>query len=105
MASPLQFRNFVVFDHIATGIETKTIRFSENVNSHYRNILFDETNGPAIIDSIVIGNSDQNALTNSDNGIVLAWDRGLLVKNVNFYNFPDQSTQAMRATIITGRCS
>jgi hypothetical protein len=105
MSAPLQFRNFVVFDHEANGIETKTIRFAQNINSGYGSLFYNDASGSTIADSVIIGNSDQNALTNSENGIVLAWDRSQLIQNISFYNFPDPNTHVLRATVIVGRCS
>ena len=32
------------------------------------------------------------------------WDRGLRVRNVSFFNFPNSNTQAIYGPIITGRC-
>ena len=36
--------------------------------------------------------------------IIVMWDRGLLVRNVSFINFPSSSTQAIRGPVIAGRC-
>ena len=33
------------------------------------------------------------------------WDRGLRVRNISFYNFPNANTQAIFGPFITGRCS
>ena len=40
----------------------------------------------------------------TEKGLVLAWDRGLLVKNVKLINFPDANSYAIGATEISGRC-
>jgi hypothetical protein len=33
------------------------------------------------------------------------WDRGLRVRNVSFYNFPNAGTQAIFGPFIIGRCT
>jgi hypothetical protein len=37
-------------------------------------------------------------------GLVMAWDRGQLISNISFINYPDPNSQAMRAVEIVGRC-
>ncbi len=32
------------------------------------------------------------------------WDRGLVVRNVSFFNFPSANTQAIYGPFIDGRC-
>ncbi|CAF0756351.1 unnamed protein product [Brachionus calyciflorus] len=105
MANNLQFRNFISFDHASASIEAKQIIFNEDIHSRYSPTFYNETNGPLISDSIVVGNSDSSKTTSiTPYGVVIAWDRGLLVKNVSFYNFPDGSSQAIKPTEIAGRC-
>jgi hypothetical protein len=58
---PLQFKNLIAFDHISTGIEAQTIIFSENLNTPTKNNFYNETTGPAIFDSVMIGNSDSSS--------------------------------------------
>ncbi len=36
--------------------------------------------------------------------ILVMWDRGLLVRNVSFINFPSPNTQAIYGPFIIGRC-
>lgn len=36
--------------------------------------------------------------------MVIAWDRGQLLQNISFYNFPSLGTQAIVPTLIIGRC-
>ncbi len=55
--------------------------------------------------SVIIGNSDPTAVVSkTEKGLVLAWDRGLLLKNVKLINFPDANSYAIGATEISGRC-
>ena len=104
MANNVQFRNFVSFDDFSVGIETKTIAYNDKANTQYANSFYDEEMGPLIADSVIIGNSDQSKIDNTPSGLVVAWDRGQLIRNVSFLNFPSKSSQAIRATEIRGRC-
>ena len=97
----IQFTNFTVWDHTDTGIDTKIIKGNSDQNSRFRDVFYDENNGPLIADSIIIGNS-QNGQS-SGSGITLPWDRGQLIKNVAFYNFLGNDP-AMKATEISGVC-
>ena len=103
-STSLQFRDFTLFDHYTSGITTQTIRYVENVNSPYTSTLFNRDVGAVVGDSVIVGKSDPNAAFNTLNGIIVAWDRGLLVENVTFINFPNEDTQAMRAVEIICRC-
>ncbi|CAF0710276.1 unnamed protein product [Brachionus calyciflorus] len=106
MSNSLQFRNIISFDHESAGIETKTIIFNDDVNTRYKTTFFDATKGPLIADSIIAGNSDSSKpVSITQSGLIVAWDRGLLVQNVSFFNFPDYSSHAIRATVIAGRCT
>lgn len=58
---PLQFKNLIAFDHISTGIEAQTISLSDGVNTKTASLFYNETIGPAIIDSVIIGNSDSSS--------------------------------------------
>jgi hypothetical protein len=104
MSSNLQFRNFVVFDHAEASIETKTIIFNEDPNTRQSYSFYNESSGATIADTVIIGNSDSSSSTSiTPTGIIVAWDRGQLIKNVQFYNFPDDASEAMRGTLIAGR--
>lgn len=35
---------------------------------------------------------------------LVMWDRGLRVRNLSFFNFPNANTQAIFGPIIAGRC-
>jgi hypothetical protein len=105
MASSVQFRNFIVYDHQTSGIETKTLVFHETANSDYSPYFYNETIGSLVSDSIIIGNSDPSAqISLTSKGLVIPWDRGMLVKNIKFINFPDSKSFAIGATEIIGRC-
>ena len=105
MSNPMQFRNFVVYDHATEGITAKTIVNNEVTNTGYSKIFYNETTGSLVTNSIFIGNSDSSSPTSiSSSGLVIAWERGLLIKSNRFYNFPDAGSHAIRATEITGRC-
>ena len=104
-ANPMQFKNFVVFDNSQTGIETKTIVGNENPNSIYQDIFYSNINGSLIQNALVIGNSDSASLKSiSESGIVIAWDRGQLLENISFFNFPSNDSRAIRGTTILCRC-
>lgn len=93
----------MVWDQYSVGIETKTVKFNQQINTFQKVYFYNDRIGPVIGDSIIIGNSkgDNNVITKS--GIVVAWDRGELFLNVSFYNFPSGS-HGIRATEIKGRC-
>ena len=106
MANNIQFRNFVVFDQAVTGIETKTIVSNKLINTPYQMTFYDEAIGPLIADTIIVGNSDSSASASiSESGLVVAWDRGQLIKSVSFYNFPDSASRAIRGPFIDGTCT
>ena len=104
VSSSLQFREFIVYDHFSSGITTQTIKYHQDYNTPYKSTFYSLTTGAVVADSVIIGNSRMNSSTNTPSGLVLPWDRGLIVSNVTFINFPDPNTQAMRAVEIIGRC-
>ncbi len=105
-SNSLQFRNMVVYDEATTGIETKSIPGSRGSNTNYKSTFYDEVNGPLVADSIFIGNSDSSSGNSiSESGMVIAWDRGQLLKSLTFYNFPNQGSKAIRGPFITGTCT
>ena len=57
-----------------------------------------------IADSVIIGNSLGGTKSITQDGIVVPWDRGELLTNVAFYNFPEAGSNGMRCPFITGRC-
>jgi hypothetical protein len=62
LSNPIQFKNFVMFDHSSAGIESKTVILNENPNNQYIDTNFySATTGSAFIDSIIIGNSDSSS--------------------------------------------
>ena len=102
-SSNLQFRNFLLFDNAEAGIETKNIVFYEDL--YFSTSFYSSELGSKIADTIIIGNSNTAASTSiTPTGLIFAWDRGQLVTNLSFYNFPDSSSRAMSAPIIIGRC-
>jgi hypothetical protein len=104
-ANPIQFRGFVSFDETSEGIAAKTTVHAPDVNSGYASIFYSNTAGPAVADSYIIGNSDNTASTAlTQLGLVIAWDRGQLVNNVTFINFPDSNSVAIRPPVIDGTC-
>ena len=105
MSNSVQFRNVIAFDNADAGITTKQIIFNQIVNTGYGRTFYNESISALIADSIIVGNSDSSkSFSLSRIGAEIAWDRGLLVKNVSFYNFPDASSQAITPTQIAGRC-
>ena len=104
MSNNVQFKNFVIYDVISSGIETKTIVSNSNPNTDYSSYFYDANNGPSIVNAIIIGNSDPSARSAiTSKGLVLAWDRGQLIQNVKFLNFP--TNVAIGATTIAGKCT
>jgi hypothetical protein len=103
-ANNIQFRGFVVYDHDSEAIAAKTIVGNPNVNTGYMSTFFSPSLGPAVADSFIIGNSINTASTNTPIGITPAWDRGELIQNVSFINFPNNDTMAIRPPIIVGTC-
>lgn len=103
-SSSIQFREFIVYDQYSSGMTTQTIHYNQDYNTPYQSTFYNQNTGALIADSLVIGNSSSNPSSNTPSGIILAWDRGQLIKNITFINFPDPATQAMRAVEIIGRC-
>jgi len=101
----IQFKNFTIWDQYTHGIATNSIISNENANSQYSNYFYDQKSGTSIEDSVIIGNSLNNVNSYTPHGIVIAWDRGQIVKNVTFYNFPDSKTSAFTAPFIIGKCT
>jgi hypothetical protein len=113
----VQFRNFSIWDQYSSGIVTKTLVFNEYpyiaspslvastvMPDMIAHTLYNETICPLIADSFIIGNSTPDVQFNwkGCNGLVVAWNRGQLIKNVAFYEFPAPYTQAIRAADLIG---
>ncbi len=84
----IQFRNFIVWDHFSTAINTK---FSD---LYWRNADYDEKTGSVVVDSVIIGCSSDDCLPENKantRGLDLATDRGQLIRNVSFVNYPNSS--------------
>ena len=95
----IQFRNMVMYDHAVTAIETNMIAYNQYPNSIAQYTFYNDSLGPLIANSIIIGNSDSSSnYSISESGIVVAWDRGLLLESVYFYNFPSEGSKAIRST-------
>jgi hypothetical protein len=62
----------------------------------------DESLTAMIVDSVIIGNSVQGRNSIAGRGLTWNWDRGQIVKDVKFYNFP--TATAMDVTSIAGTC-
>ncbi len=103
-ANNVQFRGFTVYDHVSNGIAALTIVGNPVVNTPYMSTFFSPSLGPAVADSFIIGNSLNAATTNTHIGLLLAWDRGELIQNVSFINFPNSETTAIRPPVIAGTC-
>ena len=66
----------------------------------------DETIGTLVKDIVIIGNSiNGQPAPQGSLGLTVAWDRGELIKNVKFYNFPNGDSAAIGATSINGVCT
>ncbi|RMZ96441.1 fibrocystin-L isoform X1 [Brachionus plicatilis] len=90
------------------GIETKNNVYHNHFSKNIQPLIatfYNENTGPAILNSIIIGNSDNlDTKSLTESGIVLAWDRGQLIKNVTFINFPSDKSHCMRGPEIHGTC-
>ena len=105
MANNIQFKNFVVYDQLTAGIVSTSIVGNNVPNTKYAATFYNENIGPSIKDSIIIGNSDSSATSSiGQNGLIIAWDRGQLIKNVTFINFPDINSVAIEGPVIAGTC-
>jgi hypothetical protein len=104
-SSSVQFREFTVFDQATAGIITQTIRFAQDSNPWSYIALFNGSLGAVVADSVIVGSSDLSSGFNTPSGLEVAWDRGELIENVVFINFPNEGTQAMRAVEIPYRCT
>jgi len=108
MSSTTQVRNAIVFDNHDTGIRCVTGINHQAVNLvNLRSTFYNENTGSSVINSVVIGDTGNqgSAIVPGEGGLVVMWDRGLRVRNVSFFNFPNANTQAIYGPIITGRCS
>lgn len=106
-SNSLQFRNFIIYDQYHVGIETKNNVYHNHFSKNIQPLVatfYNENTGPAILNSIIIGNSDNLDTKSTESGIVLAWDRGQLIKNVTFINFPSDKSHCMRGPEIHGTC-
>ena len=90
----VQFKNFVVFDHATYGISILNL----NVPNYYTwTNFYSESNGPALINCVIIGNSDSSSFNSiTQSGLVIQkTTRGFLLESLKFYNFPNQQNQAI----------
>ena len=105
MSYPMQFKNFVTFDNSETGLSAFT-NGAWKENNFYNTALYSSIQGAVLENCIIIGNTDSTSPKSiSESGVVLAWDRGVLLSNVSFYNFPDSNSKAIRGPYIDGTCS
>lgn len=103
-SNPVQFRNFTIWDQFTESIAGKTIINNQIPDTSYRNLFYDSSKGTVLADSVIIGNSLGGQQRYTPIGLSLAWDRGQLVDNVAFYNFPTNESFGIRGPIIDGRC-
>ena len=91
----VQFRNFLAFDHVTSGISLVNLNF---VYIWYTwTNFFNHITGPALINCTIIGNSNSsspNSITQS--GLVIQkTTRGFLLDSLMFYNFPNPQYPAI----------
>ena len=109
-SNSIQFKNFIIYDQDHVGIETKNIIdhsriVTANSIPPLSRTFYNELTGSAVLDSIIIGSTnEQSNRSITDSGLVLAWDRGQLIKNITFVNFPSDWSHAMRGPQIIGTC-
>lgn len=99
----IQFHEFTIWDQFDTGVDVKIIAGNSAPNTGLKHIFDDESLTAMISDSVIIGNSIQGQNSVAGRGLTWSWDRGEIVKNVKFYNFP--TATAMDVTAIAGTCS
>ena len=97
-ANSIQFKNFLTYDHASAGITTTVIMDNSVPNTAHATSFYNPIIGPTVINSIIIGNSDPLAISSiAPNGLIIAFDRGQLIKNVTFINYPDSGSVAIQA--------
>lgn len=94
-ANNIQLIRFKVWDHHTYAMETLKIDWLNNQN------LYNEQKGPLIADSVVVGNSKNSATNTLAPGLVIAQDKGHLVSNVRFFNYPGNKP-AIQSTDFAG---
>ena len=100
-ANNIQFINFISYDNSLSGIETRRISGNSLPNTYYIPSFYDHSVGPLISKCTIIGNSDSTSpYSITESGLLVPWDRGLLIDSVKFYNFPSYGTRAIRSPSI-----
>jgi hypothetical protein len=94
-----------LWDHFSTAIDTKIIKGNDEANSRYKNTWDDENLSTMVKDVVIVGNTINGKPAVGQSGLTLGWDRGELIKNIKFYNFPNQGASAIDATSIAGKCT
>ncbi|CAM4838655.1 unnamed protein product, partial [Rotaria magnacalcarata] len=107
MSSTIQIKNALIFDNNDAGLSCVTAINDQATNlPNLEATFYNENTGSSVIDSIIIGDLGVSGapIVPTTAGIVVMWDRGLLVRNVSFINLPSPQTQALFGPIIIGRC-
>ncbi|CAF3091006.1 unnamed protein product [Rotaria socialis] len=107
MASTIQIKSALVFDSSDAGLSCVTAINDGATNlPNLEATFYNENTGSSVIDSIIIGDLGVSGapIVPTTAGLVVMWDRGLLVRNVSFINLPSPQTQALFGPIIIGRC-
>ena len=102
--NPIQFIGHTIWDQTTSGMECRQIANNAQPNNLFlSSVFYDAVNGSVLGDSTVIGSWAGGDTTYTPHGIIMAWDRGQLIRNISFYNFPKPETTALRASSPDGR--
>lgn len=88
----IQFRQFKIWDQYSIGIDSSD--YFVNADRGSFKYHYDELKGSVVADSVIIGSS-KNENKFNPTGLGLPRDRGHLVKNVKFYNYPNSSAMSV----------
>ncbi|XP_012942613.1 fibrocystin-L [Aplysia californica] len=93
----LQFRNFVLVNNEKAGYEGKLLVGNPP--------QYDENNGPGVFDSVIVAHYDNNLKGGATaRGVVIPYQPGFLLKNIEFYNFDQPSLATIGWARIDGTC-
>ncbi len=94
-SNSIQFRHFIAWDHFSTAIGTQSFSSQvDELNSIYNAFNYNETTGSVLLDSVIVGCSSDECLLRASakvRGVTIAAQRGQLIKNVSFINYPNSS--------------
>ncbi|GFS10808.1 polycystic kidney and hepatic disease-like 1 [Elysia marginata] len=90
-----QFHDFVLVSNDLAGYEGKLILDGPQ---------FDEVDGPGVFNSLIVASDPKLRGKSSAGGVVIPYMNGLLIKDVEFYNFDQSGKAAIKWARIDGTC-